>query len=84
MRAFSIDSNDEAETTLPTDGIVVHDLTGDVENIHLDVVPGRGLTYDGYDTLEECLDHIHPSIRSCSSTAKFALVNFARRVLGFH
>ena len=84
MRADSAHSTPDADITLPTDGIVVHDLTEAVDNIELDVVPGHGLTYDGYDTLEECLDHLHPSIRTISSRAKTALAHFARRILGFH
>jgi hypothetical protein len=84
MRAFSFAPTSDVDEALPTDGIVVTDLTDTVENIELEVVPGRGMTFDGYDSLEECLDHIDPSIRSSSRSAKQALATFACRLLGFH
>ena len=83
MNASLLDPCHPDDEGLPTAGIEVKDLTDQVERINLQVVPGIGMTYNGYSTMEECMDHIDPSVRTNSPTVRSRFASFAKRVLGY-
>jgi hypothetical protein len=70
MNASLLDPCHQDDEALPTTAIVVNDLTDQAERIDLQFVPGIDMTYNGYPTMEECMDHIDPSMRTNSQTVR--------------
>lgn len=64
-------------------GTEVTDWGRAIDGIKLEVVPGKGMTYDGYDSLDACLRCLEPALRGCSSTTFAAVRELAKRRLGF-
>jgi len=83
MNASLLDPCHQDGEALPTTAIAANDLTDQAERIDQQVVPGIGMTYNGYPTMEDCVDHIDPSIRTSSLTVRNQLERLAKRVLGY-
>ena len=65
------------------EAIEVRDWSAEVDRIRLDVVPGRGMTYNGFQSLEACLRSIVPDLRGCPASVLASTTHFVKSQFGF-